>query len=80
MLYCEKCNSLTGGEDCPVCGGALRQPEINDYILFAVRCYPYNLHLLTLGRNIGAHGRSGWTMLYARGNGWHRPVDNRKTT
>lgn len=37
MLYCEKCNSLTGGDLCPVCGGALRQPEINDYILFAVR-------------------------------------------
>ena len=37
MLYCEKCNSLTGGDRCPVCGGALRQPETNDYILFAVR-------------------------------------------
>lgn len=37
MLYCEKCNSLTGGDCCPVCGGALRQPEMNDYILFAVR-------------------------------------------
>lgn len=37
MLYCEKCNSLTGGDRCPVCGGALRQPEMNDYILFAVR-------------------------------------------
>ena len=37
MLYCEKCNSLTGGEVCPVCGSALRQPEMNDYILFAVR-------------------------------------------
>ena len=37
MLYCEKCNSLTGGDRCPVCGGALRQPKMNDYILFAVR-------------------------------------------
>ena len=37
MLYCEKCKTLNGGDICPVCGGALRQPEANDYILFAVR-------------------------------------------
>ena len=37
MKYCENCNILAGGDLCPTCGGALRAPEANDYVLFAVR-------------------------------------------
>ncbi|MBQ7087439.1 MAG: hypothetical protein IJM96_08205 [Clostridia bacterium] len=37
MKYCEKCNILAGGDICPACGGELRAPAMNDYVLYAVR-------------------------------------------
>lgn len=32
MTYCERCHVL-GIDKCPVCGGKLRQPQVNDPVL-----------------------------------------------